>query len=1293
MGQFELTPEQTVLCQQMASLARLGGFIIDLAGRRCLWCADEVARIHGLPVDECAALLVADARLERWVHEDDRTRYRRLRARAIEERDAYTLEYRMRNAAGEVLWLYETGEHHRDPDTGAERLIGTIREVTRQRRAEEALQKANEALERRVAERTAELQAAKEAAEAAGREARASHERFLAAAESLRDGLAIYDAEDRLVYHNVRYPEHAPPAFRAVMRLGARFRDMVEAASAGGGMYHTEMGADFAARRFAQRRAPAADQEFRIADGRWVRVRENALPGGGRVLLTSDITERKTARDRLEEREQRWRAIAEGVPLPLVIARIHEPEILFANQLAVETFGVTVGHQPDLIRNAYVRPDDRRTLIERLERDGRVDGFEVQMRRADGRTMWALLSARAMSFDDQPAMLAAVTDISERKAAQVELEERERLLGTVADGIPLPLVITRISRPEVLFVNERAVETFGLRIGAPPEAVHDMFTRPGDRRTLVADLLDRGRVDGFEARMRRIDGTTMWALLSARAVSITGQLAMLLTVTDISERKAAQVELEEREERFRAIAEGVPLSIMIARLEPPEILFANARAEETFGLRVGLGVAAVRAIYVRPAERDRLIEQLEREGRVDNFEVELRRRDGTTIWVLLSARLVTFGGQPAILTATTDITGRKAIEEALRASEARLAAFMENAPVGMYLKDLDGRYVLANPEMSKVFARPAPDMLGLTAADTGAAHDLERIAQSDRAVLATGQAQVAEEYASDLEAYAWSMVIRFPIRDGEGRITHIGGFHVDITRQKEIEQQLKASEQRFRAFAEAHPVPLFIADLDTGRVIFASPPCEDMLKIPLPQLLAGTTAQIYADPDERPKLIAQVRSEGGLNGLEVRLRRANGSTFWGAFTSKLIVFEGKDAVVTAIVDLTERKRVEAELERQRQILHQNEKMSALGSLLAGVAHELNNPLSVVVGHAGLLEELSPDESIRARALKIRTAADRCARIVRTFLAMARSKPRQRGPVHLNATIDAALEIVAYGLRTAGIEVVRNFDPDLPPVWGDGDQLHQVFANLLVNAQQALQLVPGSRRLTVTTGHDATSVCVEVADNGTGIPAEIAHRVFEPFFTTKPQGVGTGVGLSVCHGIVSAHDGEITIRTAPGGGAAFVVRLPRSAEPAAAVAPVERPPAWCRGRILVVDDEADIAQLLTDVLERDGHQVDRALSGRDALARLAGRPVDLIISDLRMPDMDGAALYREIATQAPELAERMVFVTGDTLAADMTGFLSEIGARVIEKPLDPGAISDIVQRLLAERAQSGRRAAR
>ena len=415
---------------------------------RCLWCSEEVARIHGLPVADCAALLTSAERARAL---GPRRRSRALSAaarRGRQQRGAYTIEYRLRNAEGELRWLYETGEHVLDPDSGAERLIGSIRDMTAQRDAEAALQRANEMLERRIAR--ADRRAAGGQGGRRGRRTRGeSQPRALSRRRRQPDGRAR-DLRPRRPPRLPQQPlsrSRARPPFAPHLRLGARFEEMVRAASEGGGMYHPDMGEDFVARRLGHHSAQTEDQEFRIADGRWVRVRESALPSGGRVLLTSDITARKTAQVELEEREQLLRRIADAIPLPIVITRINQPEVLFANELAIETFGLRIGPQPDAIRDAYVDPGDRRRLVEQLQRDGRVDNLEVRLRCSDGSVMWALLSARAITIHGQLAMLTTVTDISERKAGQVELEEREQRFRAIAEGVPLSIAIARIEPP------------------------------------------------------------------------------------------------------------------------------------------------------------------------------------------------------------------------------------------------------------------------------------------------------------------------------------------------------------------------------------------------------------------------------------------------------------------------------------------------------------------------------------------------------------------------------------------------------------------------------------------------------------------------------------------------------------------------------------------------------------------------------------------------------------------------------------------------------------------------------
>jgi two-component system NtrC family sensor kinase len=395
-------------------------------------------------------------------------------------------------------------------------------------------------------------------------------------------------------------------------------------------------------------------------------------------------------------------------------------------------------------------------------------------------------------------------------------------------------------------------------------------------------------------------------------------------------------------------------------------------------------------------------------------------------------------------------------------------------------------------------------------------------------------------------------------------------------------------------------------------------------------------------------------------------------------------YQGRPHSLTIARDVTEKKRATEELSRQREKVHQQEKLSALGSLLAGVAHELNNPLSVVVARAVMLEELG-DPATHSAAVKIRTAAERCARIVRTFLAMARQQPPERSAVGINDVVRAALEITQYSLRTSAIEVQLDLAEDAPLILADPDQLHQVVMNLIVNAQQALQDWHLTRRLALTSRYDATteSISLSVADNGPGIPAALRQRIFEPYFTTKPTGLGTGVGLSVSLGIVETHGGTLGVDCPPTGGTVFTVRLPAGGANALdAAREVNLDPSNGRRRLLVVDDEVEVRETLAEILITAGHTVETAASGREALQLMAEAHFDAILTDIRMPELDGREFYREVARRWPERVRRVVFVTGDTLTKGLREFAVECGRPVIEKPFLPGE----VRRIVAETAR-------
>jgi PAS domain S-box-containing protein len=384
-------------------------------------------------------------------------------------------------------------------------------------------------------------------------------------------------------------------------------------------------------------------------------------------------------------------------------------------------------------------------------------------------------------------------------------------------------------------------------------------------------------------------------------------------------------------------------------------------------------------------------------------------------------------------------------------------------------------------------------------------------------------------------------------------------------------------------------------------------------------------------------------------------------------------------------DITERKQAEEEMHRQREALYQSEKLATMGQLLAGVAHELNNPLSVVLGQAALLRQSLRSRRQIERAEKIVRGAERCARIVNNFLALARQRPPERQPVYLNQVVRDAVELLAYPLRVDGVEMRYELAEGLPVLRADPHQLHQVIVNLVANAHQAMRETAAARRLTLATGVDAEGrqVWLEVRDTGPGIAPEVRDHIFEPFFTTKPPGVGTGLGLSLCQSIVESHGGRIGVESAPGQGASFRVELPVAApEPTVALtAEVEVAPAIQGKRILVVDDESGIAGVVAEALQLDGHTVETVAEGKAALEKLQKQDYDVILSDIRMPELDGPGLYRALEERHPHLLQRIIFLTGDTLSPGTREFLEQTGVPCLSKPFALSDVRDIVQRAL------------
>jgi PAS domain S-box-containing protein len=537
----------------------------------------------------------------------------------------------------------------------------------------------------------------------------------------------------------------------------------------------------------------------------------------------------------------------------------------------------------------------------------------------------------------------------------------------------------------------------------------------------------------------------------------------------------------------------------------------------------------------------------------------------------------------------------------------------------------------------------------------------------------------------------------------------------DISARQQAETARRAQEQRLRLALEAATAGSFDWDITTGAIVL-SPEHFTLLGLD-----PGNVTLTYQDWLDRihPEDISQL--EAALDhslaerrdiDLEYRVVRPDGTIRWINGRGHTFYNAAGEPVrmVGLLLDITNRKQTEAALrelnanleqrvaertaalqcevaERQQMqaALFQREKLAAMGSLLASVAHELNNPLSIILLHTDLLQADAGSGPLAEYAAEIAQAARRCERLVRQFLTLARQHAPERTVVDLNPLVSETVELLVPSLRVDTITVDLRLAADLPRLWADPHQLRQVLVNLVTNAQQALREVAAPRQLTLITAVDEarTRVTLEVADSGLGMSPDVQARIFEPFFTTKPPGVGTGLGLPLCRGIVEDHGGTLECTSQIGRGTTFRVEMPVGAIPETplashsetALSPVPS------STILLVDDEPVIANALARLLRRDGHTVDTAANGRLALMKLQERAYDLILSDLRMPELDGPGLYRALETRYPQLCQRFIFLTGDTLNPDTHALSVQHGVPQLFKPYTAAELRRVIRQVL------------
>jgi len=622
---------------------------------------------------------------------------------------------------------------------------------------------------------------------------------------------------------------------------------------------------------------------------------------------------------------------------------------------------------------------------------------------------------------------------------------------------------------------------------------------------------------------------------------------------------------------------------------------------------------------------------------------------------------------------------------AMKRSEARFTELFETLQEGIYIVTPEDKILEVNPALVR--------MLGYSSKEELMSKRVSEVFvdESQRASIVREVSHEASPHGHELTLYrkdgqpVYCLNTASAVRDNSGRVIRFQGALVDITERRAIEKQLHQQQEFARRLVDSFPDLIFVVDTER-RYNFVSSKFKEVLGYD-PTEVIGLTFGERTHVDDRPAMMALfddlVTGKQNFASIEVRVRHKQGE--WRSLKcnfSPLFDEHGKiEGAVVSGRDVTEVKRLETQL-------IQAEKLAAMGQMLAGVAHELNNPLTAILGASELLRERQGVDDNTKRQLEMtHRQARRAARIVQNLLEFSRPASPQKKTLDLNVVIDRTLQLHDHSLRRNNVEVEFQSVPGFPLIVGDANQLIQIFLNLISNAEQAIREARPSGRIQIRLGRSGNRVSATVQDDGIGIPPEVLPKLFDPFFTTKRPGGGTGLGLSICMSIVREHGGNIEASSLPAGGAAFTVTLPVAEPEAGRRAPSkidsgsgERAmptlDAFSKHSVLVLDDEESIRMLLTEGLASYGLKVDCAATAEQAMSLILNTKYDVILCDLKLsgsgPNSDGYGVAQRLKIASPANQPEIVYMSGDLFSEDNPILLP--AARRLQKPF---RVSDVL----------------
>src|SRR5882672_8770040 len=1021
--------------------------------------------------------------------------------------------------------------------------------------------------------------------------------------------------------------------------------------------------------------------------------------------VLNDITERKRAEDALRLSEERYALALEAAEEGHFDSDLGTNQN-FASARTNEIYGfprqATVANRLELLAKMPIHPDDHH-IVDELSKSGwgdpAADLQEIEFRLVPrpGEIRW--IHSRAKIVRDAQGRprrrVGVVADITDRKRAEEALRESEdrfaRAVAGSADGVwDIDLVARTV------YFSPRTRELCGLPPGPEVTPLDGWFEalplHPEDmpRRFAAVQAHLSGKAPAYDGEFRFLqpDGVYRWRHLHGVCVRDAGgkPLRMAGSISDVDARRRAEEDLRLSEERYSLAVEGANQGVFDWDLRSDRV-FHSRRAQELFGLQPGESWRArsewVEMIRCHPEDvsivRNSIRAHLNGQEPACDGEFRIFSLAGEVRWLRQRGVALRDASGLAYRMAGSieDITDRKRAEEALQISEERYALALEASEEGHFDIDLQTGQIFVSARVNEVYGHP-PQARTLSRED---GLQLVPFHPDDRArmLVEVSKPDWNERNMHEVEfrivprpgETRWVRTRAKVVRDAQGRARRRVGVLADITDRKHAVEALREQTERLQLGQAAMQMIIMDWNVAEDRLTWSDSP--EWLRGPVPESGSYPPFKDQVHPEDRDSFLA-TRARA-LETLEVqttefRLVRTDGKVIW--VLEHKHAFAGADGkavrMLAAMFDITERKRMGEELQRAQ-------RLEAMGTLAGGIAHDFNNILGAILGYGEMaLRDAKKGTRLRRDVDSIMAAGERGRALVDRVLAFSRSGVGERVPVHVDAVVREALDQVAAKLPR-NVTVTPRLSAGRAAMLGDPTQVHQVIMNLASNAVQAMPrggtLRVALETATFDTARPATVgsivpgeyIVLRVSDTGTGIPDDVLEHMFDPFFTTKEAGVGSGLGLSLVHGIVTNAGGAIDVATKPGKGTTFTVYLRRTG-----IAPERRAdesPPLPRGegqRVLVVDDEEPLVRLATETLEHLGYTPVGFTSSTAALAAFRADPrrFDAVLTDERMPVMSGSALIREVRG-----------IRGAIPVVLMSGYLRADGVGadvVVKKPL-------------------------